>query len=154
MNLLILLTNKSKKNKMILWMCFWTLPSFKHKKLPHLETPCLSNFIWFDMWRNQVITPLLEDIHFIDRFLEVRQSALKNLLYMSTMQYTWGSWSSCENCNFVDEYDENCRRYNPCKLHIGYAVQFKDRNFCLEEVCDSHSIVYLSAKCHDDKCGK
>ena len=66
--------------------------------------------------------------------------------------YTLGSWSSCENCTTVDDYNEKCRLCNPCKLHKGYAVQIKDCNTCLEETCDSHPNGYLCSNCHFDKC--
>ena len=52
--------------------------------------------------------------------------------------YTLGSWSSRENYTIVDEYDEKCRLYNPCELHRGYAIQIKDCNSFLEEICDSY----------------
>ena len=63
-----------------------------------------------------------------------------------------GSWSSCENCTFADDYNEKCKLCNPCKLHRGYAVQIKDCNSCLEEICDSHNRGFLCSNCHYDKC--
>ena len=68
--------------------------------------------------------------------------------------YTLGSWSSCENCTTVSEYDEKCRLCNPCKLHRGYAIKIKDCNSCLEEVCDSHVRGFLCSNCHYDKCNQ
>ena len=65
---------------------------------------------------------------------------------------TLGSWSSCESCIIVDVYDGKCRLYNPCKLHRWYAVQIKDYNLCLENICDFHTRVFLCSYYHYDKC--
>ena len=64
------------------------------------------------------------------------------------------SWSSCENCTLVDDYNEKRRISNPCKLHRGYAVRIKAWNSCLEEICDSHTTGFLFSNCPYDKCNQ
>ena len=64
--------------------------------------------------------------------------------------------SSCENCTTIDDYNEKCRLSNPCKSHRGYAVQIKDFNSCLEDICDSSNFtievsyapIVTMIKCH------
>ena len=49
------------------------------------------------------------------------------------------SWSFRENCTSVDDYNEKCSLYNPCKLQRGHVVQVKDCDSCSEEIYDSHT---------------
>ena len=65
---------------------------------------------------------------------------------------TLGSSSSCENYKIVNEYDERRTLYNLCKLYRRYAVQIKDCNSCIEDICEFHTKGFLCSNCHYDKC--
>ena len=65
--------------------------------------------------------------------------------------YTLISWLSYENCIIINDYNEKCRLWNSCNLHRGYADQHKDFNFCLEDVCDSHTRGLIYSNCHYDQ---
>ena len=77
---------------------------------------------------------------------------IKNIYTFPLCLYTLSSWSSCENCTIIEDYNENCKLCNPYKFHRGYAVQIKACNSCLKDVFASDTRDFLCSDCHYGKC--
>ena len=86
--------------------------------------------------------------HFADERVKTGKMLYTCLLCM----YTLGTWSLCENCTVVDEFDEKYGLCNPCKSRRGYIVQIKDCNSYLEEICAFYRRGFLFSNCLYDKC--
>ena len=101
--------------------------------------------------------------HFRSFFLAGKKPTLKILYRCPLCSYILSIWPFCENCAIIDDSNEKCRLFNPCKLHRGYAVQIKNYNSCLdavkiknynsclEDASESHTRSFLCSNCNYDK---